>query len=283
MVVVLICIVAGVFLKVTYFIVGKMRNSKTQIQKSTSKPLINYNTYTMTRMEQSKYIGVALVICVTTGYVFFKDLYICLLLAVLSLIYPRFKNKTLIKKRKDELNIQFKDAIQSVASSLSAGKSVETAFKVAPKELTLLYPEGAFIITELEAIGRGIEMNETLEILLLDFASRADIEDITNFTDVFMTCKTTGGNLVDVIKNTASVINQKVEIRNEIDVIIAEQKLSQKILNIMPFGLLLFIMSSSPEYVAPLYSPKGHAIMLLVLALLVLSYFIGQKITDIKV
>ncbi|MCX7745771.1 MAG: type II secretion system F family protein [Clostridia bacterium] len=246
--------------------------------------LTYYNEYKMTVLERTKYILIAGIGLFAVGYIFFNNLFISIVLCGFSLLYPRVKRKDIIQKRKHELNLQFKDALASISSSLSVGRSVEGSFKAAVADLNILYPEGdAFMIRELEQINRRVDMNETVESALADFAARADIDDITNFVDVFTICKSTGGNLIEVIRNTSNVIHQKIEIKNEIEVLIAEQKFSQKILNVMPFGLIIMISTSSPEFIKPLYSPKGYVVMSIVLVLLVISYFISKKIVDIKV
>lgn len=246
--------------------------------------MIVYNTYLLSTKEKVKYTLIAAVVLFLTGLLFFRNLYLSLFLCIFSFLYPVFMKKQLIANRKDVLNQQFKDALFSISSSLSSGRSVESAFRAALDDLEMLYgDENACIIKEFELIGRKMSMNETLDQALLDFAKRADVEDITNFADVFVICKNTGGNLVEVIRNTAGIINQKIEIKNEMQVIVAEQKFSQRILNIMPFGLLILIAVGSPEYLAPLYSLKGHFIMALVLVMLAVSYIIGSKITDIRI
>lgn len=284
MVVILICL--GVTALVTFVIVVKEKRLgvNKKIKTAISIKAIDYNRYEMSSLERIKYISIAAIALSLIGYVFFRNLYLCIALAALSLLFPIMVKKHLIKKRKSNLNLQFKDTLNSIASSLSAGRSVEGAFKAAVGDLKVLYlKEDTLIIKELEQINRKIDMNETLEEGLNELAQRADIEEITNFVDVFTICKSTGGNLVEVIKNTSKIINQKIEIKNEIDVQVAEQKLSQKILNIMPLGLLILITSGSPEYIQPLYSAAGNVVMLVVLILLAASYFIGAKIMDIKV
>mgnify|MGYP001046028425 CR=1 FL=1 len=294
MTVVVICVVV---VAVLAFISGiRERNSKglktakegkNHPDNSTGKPggaLADYDSYDMTLSERIKYFALAAVFLTAIGYIFFKNGYICIVLASLSVFYPRVKKRDLVNKQKCRLNSQFNDALYSLSSSLCAGKSPESAFKAALADLGIIYPEGnAHIIAELELINRKIEMNETMESALADFAARAKIEDITNFVDVFSICKNTGGNLVEVIKNTSSVISQKIEIKNEIEVLVAEQKFSQKVLNIMPFALIVLISASSPDYIQPLYEAKGRIAMLIVLLLLALSYHIGSKISDIKV
>jgi len=247
-------------------------------------PIIDYSVYHMSTGEKLKYFLAAFIVLAGAGYLFYNNILISLAAGCLAVLYPNVKKKELVRKRKQMLNMQFRDALYSISSSLSAGRSPEAAFRAALEDLRILYPDNnAFIIRELEQITRRMDMNDTLENALMDFAVRSDIEDIKNFADVFIICKSTGGNLVDVIRNTYLILNQKIEIKNEIEVLIAEQKLSQKILNIMPFGLMALIMASSPDYVKPLYSPAGYVAMTVVLVLLVISYAIGSKITDIRI
>jgi len=108
-----------------------------------------------------------------------------LILTPLALLYPKRKTKDIIEKRKSELNLQFKDLLYSISASLTAGKSVETAFKEALNDLCILYPDpDTYIIREVEYIVRRLEMNETIEDALEDLAKRSHLEDIQNFTDV---------------------------------------------------------------------------------------------------
>lgn len=248
------------------------------------KHIHSYNRYTMGRGEYIRYMLMAAVCLLCIGYIFFRSVPLCVFLSLLSLLYPRIKKRKLIQARKQALHLQFRDAIQAVSSSLTAGKSAESAFKSALTDLEMLYPEGdAYIIREFEYIQRGLEMNERLETLLGDLAERADIEDIRSFVEVFSLCRSTGGNLVEVIRNTTHIIHQKIEVKNDIDVIVAQQRLSQKILNFMPFGLTILISFTSPDYIRPLYTPVGHMIMFIVLAILILSFYIGTRIMDIEV
>ncbi|MCR4437127.1 MAG: type II secretion system F family protein [Clostridiales bacterium] len=246
--------------------------------------LIRYNTYVLTSAEKFKYWLLAAAVLFSVGFLFFKSPYISAFLCGFSFLYPPYKKKDLMTRRKNLLNQQFRDALFSIASSLSSGKSVEGAFRAALDDLKILYDdENALIIKEFELLNRRMDRNETLDRALLDFAERADIEDIKNFADVLIICKNTGGNLIEVVRNASNIINQKIDIKNEMQVVIAEQKFSQKVLNMVPFGLLSMMAAGSPEYMAPLYSLKGHMAMFLVLMLLAASYVISSKITDIEI
>jgi len=253
-----------------------------KIDTNTAKT--DYNKYSFSPGEYFIYLLQASILLFAIGFMFFRNIVLSLVLCSLSAFYLPVKKKSIIKKRKNGLRLQFRDLLQSLSYSLSDGRSVESAFNEALNDLKILYPyDDCAIIKELTIINRKISLNEPVEKVLADFAKRSGIDDIENFNDVFSICKSTGGNLVEVIRNTTSVINQKIEIMNEIDVIIAEKKFSQEIMSVTPFGLLMLISTGSPDYIEPLFNARGHLVMFAVLILLAASYFLGAKIMDIEV
>lgn len=253
----------------------------------TSSGLTDYNVYLMNKKEKIKYMAIAAVVFFVVGYIFFRFWPLALLLAALGgYFYPKIKTKELLAKRKMELNLQFKDALYSLSSSLGAGRSVEGAFKAALSDLKILYPDPQTdIIKEFGYIVRRVAMNEPVESALREFSARAGLEDIKNFADVFAICKRTGGNLVEVIKNTAQVINDKIEVQQEIHVLLSGKKFEQKALVVMPFLFIgMLSWGGDAAYIAPLYAqPVGYVVMGVALLMILCSALISRKIVDIKV
>jgi tight adherence protein B len=249
------------------------------------KKLEDYDAYNMKTGEKLLYIILAASFIFAIAYVFYRNIPFSVLLSIAAIGYPKLKTEDIIKKRKYELNIQFKDMLYSLSSSLTVGKSMETAFKDCLKDLEILYPDSdAFIISEVNYIIRKIELNETLESALSDFASRAHIEDVENFADVVYTCKRTGGNLIEVIKNTSNIINDKIEIKQEIDTILAQRKLEHRILNVLPVILVLLLSITAKDYMEPVFKTMpGRMVMSLTAAMLAFAYFISKRIMDIKI
>ncbi|MCX7921650.1 MAG: type II secretion system F family protein [Clostridia bacterium] len=247
--------------------------------------LTDYNVYIMSSKEKLGYIALAAAVIFTVGFIFYHSIILSALLFPLALLYPKMRTKEIIIKRKNNLNLQFKDMLYSLSASLSAGKSVESAFKDVLKDLSIIYPDPETdILREVEILVRKIEMNETLESVLSDFAARSHLEDIENFVDVFQTCKRTGGNIVEIIKNTSNIINDKIEIKQEIDTLLAQRKFEQKVLNVMPIGLILLLSLTTSDYMAPIFNTlAGRIAITFSMILLVISYAISKKIMDIKI
>jgi tight adherence protein B len=101
---------------------------------------------------------------------------------------------------------------------------------------------------------------------------------------VFLTSKRSGVNLVEVVRNAANIINDKIEIQQDIDTILSQRKFEQKILNAIPLIIILFLYTTSPDYIEPVYSTlQGRVTMIAVLIMLSVSFAISKKIAEIKV
>jgi tight adherence protein B len=128
-----------------------------------------------------------------------------------------------------------------------------------------------------------LENGEPIEAALIDFSRRASLEDATSFTDVFVTCKRTGGNLIEVMKRTSGIIGEKLEIKQDISVMIAQKRFESRVLLLAPILIVAVLSFSSPEYMEPLYRGIGVMIMSFCLLLLGACGWLTHKIMNIRV
>nr|WP_301281549.1 type II secretion system F family protein [Anaerocolumna aminovalerica] len=182
------------------------------------------------------------------------------------------------------MNLQFKDGLSSVSAALNAGYSVENAFHQAVMDLKLMYPADAFIVQEFEGMVRQIKMNMTVEEVLMDFSIRSKIEDITNFAEVFVTAKRTGGDIVKIIRRTCKTIGDKVEVKREILTMITGKKFETSIMCLIPFCIILYLRLFSAGFLEPLYNNTfGAVFMTIVLILYYFVYKLAHKIMKIEI
>lgn len=257
------------------------RAAKQQVQGGP----IEYSIYIMSNKERVLYILAAAVGLFIVAYVFYKNIVIALIVSLLGFYYPRLRSQQLMVRRKDQLTGQFKQALYSLGSALSAGRSMENAFKAVVDDLKLLYSDPkTLIIQEFELINRRVDNGEPIEIPLQEFARRADIDDITNFVDVFVTCKRTGGDLADVIRRTSTIISDKLQTQQDISIMLAQKRFEAKALMVAPVGMVALLSWSSPDYMAPLYT-LGLGTLIMTGALIILGAVAWgiQKIIDIEV
>ncbi|NOU65053.1 pilus assembly protein TadB [Paenibacillus sp. LMG 31461] len=245
---------------------------------------IDYNEYHLSTKERIAAILMLGLPAFMIGYIFYQNVILAAALASTGFLFPRFRRLQLIQKRKNMLYVQFKQALSCLSSSMTVGKSIESAFREAWVDLKLLYPDPAcLIVVEFGLICRKVENGEPIETALKHFADRSHLEDIRSFSDVFLTCKRTGGNLVEVMKRTATVIAEKLDITQEISVMVAQKRFESRVLVVAPILIVAVLAFSSPDYMVPLYRGSGILIMTVCLLLLGACYVLTQKIMNIKV
>ena len=173
--------------------------------------------------------------------------------------------------------------MHSVIAALQAGYSVENAFEHSYDDLILLYGKNEIIPKEIEVINRNLRNNHNLEEVLTDLADRTHVKDIADFAEVFRIAKRSGGDLTAILGNTAETISDRIEVRREIAVGISDKKMEQKIMDMVPFGIIFYIDATSPGFFDPLYhNLLGVALMTAMLAIYVFAFLLGEKILDIR-
>ncbi|WP_376771944.1 type II secretion system F family protein [Paenibacillus rhizosphaerae] len=248
------------------------------------KKLPDYRTYDLNGFQRTACIAIGGLFCFGIGYLFYHHWLIAIIMASGGLIVPRFWRAHLLERRRTAMNLHFKQALYSLSSSLSAGKSVENGFREAIQDLRMLDPDAENdLITELGIICARMEYGEPVEDALNDFSRRAAMEDITNFADVFTTCKRTGGDLVEVVRHTSTVIGEKLDIKQEISVMIAQKKFESRALLAAPVLMLMFMNFTAGDYMKPLYTGMGILISTAALAGLAGCLVWIMKMMNIKV
>lgn len=246
--------------------------------------LIDYDIYIMPVKMKIFYALTAGTVIFAISYLFYRSIIMAAFLSPLGITFIKYRRNQIIVRRRNELNIQFKDFLVSLASSLSAGRALENAFECALGDLLVLYPnDEVCIIKETKIIIHKLSLNVTIEEAISDFAKRSKVEDIMNFSDVITICKRTGGNLIEAIKNSSGIISDKIEMRQEIETLLSARKFEQKILNIMPVAMIFILSTTAKDYIEPIFSTlQGRCAMTVCLILLVCAFMISNKIMDIK-
>jgi tight adherence protein B len=278
-------LLAGAACWAVFYIAEWLENKKSEENPvSTDYSLIDYSVYRMNFIEKCIAFAMAAGFMYALLFIFFKSVFVVIPAIVLALVYPSIKAKELLRARKRQLSLQFRQALYSLSTSLAAGRSIENAFIAVIDDLRLLYSAAdTYIIREFEVIARKIENGEQIEKAVSDFSKRADCEDIRNFSDVFSTCKRTGGDLIEVMRRTSNIIGEKLEIEQDIAVMVTQKRLEARLLSVIPYVIIAFLSFSSPDYMQPLYEFNGRLIMAGALVLLLTSSWVMKRMMEIKV
>lgn len=263
---------------------GWPASGKPQHHASKRTEPVDYRVYILSKNQfaVSAAIGCAAAYC--AGYIFYRSAVAASLLAVAGLVGPRLQQAALLRQRRERLQGQFRQLLASMAASLAAGRSVENAIAAGMEDLKLLYPDpNTDIIVELQRIHHSLGNGEQLEKALRGFSSRTDMEELIQFVDVFATCKRYGGDLIEVIRRTSQLIGDKLEVQQELVVLIAQKKFEARVMMAIPFLFLAFLGYAAPDYMAPLYSGFGYLILTVALAVLFACFMVIRRIVSFKI
>lgn len=188
------------------------------------------------------------------------------------------------KEKRERLRREFKDAILSIAVNMRAGYAVENAFRETLQEMKLLHGRESPIYQEFYKIVQGLANQMSIEALMEQFAKRAKLEEIQEFADIFAIAKRSGGNLTEIIYETAEMISDKIDVEKEIQVVLSAKRLEQNIMSVIPFAIILYVSAASGGYFDALYTTvAGKMVMTACLIIYAAAYILGRKITEIQV
>ncbi|MCR5677324.1 MAG: hypothetical protein K6G13_04765 [Agathobacter sp.] len=225
----------------------------------------------------------ALAVC---GFLLYDSMWLPIVTPVAT--YPVYKviHGYFEQRRKRQLQEDFLIVIASVVSDLRAGISMENAWKEACIVLRQAYPDRkrpGIMQEEINAISRSLELNIPIEQLLLEFASHHDDETITNFAEVFQFAKRTSGDLIHVMEHTMMLMREKNEIEKEIEVMIASKRMEQRVMNVLPVFMLLYLRVAAADYLSDMYHNWiGIGVMTVCLLIYIGALMLSQKMMRIR-
>lgn len=189
-----------------------------------------------------------------------------------------------MERKKREFAAQFQEAIRSVGAALYVGYSLENAMKEAQKDLYVLYGERTAIHREMDYMVRQIYLQIPMEQILSEWSRRVDQEDLRSFVNVFSASKRSGGDSLAVIRDSITQIRAKMEMKREIDTILAARKYEFRVMTVIPFGILAYMKLSFPEFMDALYhNPAGTGVMSVCLGIYAGAFWMGRKIVNIEI
>lgn len=167
---------------------------------------------------------------------------------------------------------------------ISAGYSLDNTVKEVRKDLERIYGRNAEMTKEFAVIEQQLQHSIPLEELLYDLGVRSRVEDILNFSDILVQSKKMGGNMRVVLQRAIRSMEDRIDVKKEIDTLLASRKMEQKIMSIIPLGMILYMQITSPGFLSVLYgNVAGVCVMTVCLLVYILAYQWGVRLTDIEV
>ena len=188
-----------------------------------------------------------------------------------------------VKKRTDNLRIQFYDLLEAMSVALRAGNPLVKALQSARDDLSLIYPENSDIIVEVDiVIGRfnnAVPMSEAFT----DIAKRSGLEDIASFASIYSTIEGKTGNANEIVRETQQIIADKMEIEMEIDTLMTGAKSEANIMQFMPLVILGIVGYAGAGFMDTIYTTaSGRIVSTAGFVIFVISYLLAKKFSNVK-
>lgn len=244
----------------------------------------DYGNYRFAVGEILGYGGAGILLYLAVDFLLYRSKALLLLLPVFLFFYFRWIRTRLIRRRKQQLLERFQPAAEAFVVALRTGYAAENALTECADDLERIAGEKDVLVKELRYMQAQAALSVPLEELFADLGERSGLEDVRNFAQIFAIGKRTGGNMGEILSNAADQLRQKLEVQKDIQVQAASRRMEQTVMSLVPWGIILYLNVSSPGYMDVLYATgAGKAVATVCLAVYLLSWFWGRKITEIEV
>ncbi len=189
-----------------------------------------------------------------------------------------------IRKRVFRLRGQFYDLLEAMGVAMRAGSPVLKALESARGDLVLIHGEDSDIITELDIILSRFRNAVPLSQSFSDLARRSRLEDIESFASVYATIEGKSSRADEIVRETQSVIADKMEIEMEIETLMTAANSEVNIMLLMPLVILLVIGYAGAGFMDAIYTTRvGRIVATGGLIVFLISYLMAKKFSSVKI
>ncbi len=161
---------------------------------------------------------------------------------------PHFVVGYFTRKRTNQFNAKFPDAIELLVRGLRSGLPVTETLSVVAQEIP--GPVGQ----EFKGVVERIKIGRTMEESLQDTADRLGIPEFNFFCITLAIQRETGGNLAETLSNLADVLRKRAQMKLKIRAMSSESKASAYIVGSLPFIVFAMIWWINPGYVGGFFT-----------------------------
>jgi tight adherence protein B len=182
------------------------------------------------------------------------------------------------RRRLLQIDLQLPAALEMMARALQVGHALSGALLIAAKE------SREPIASELQTVFDEMNFGISLQVALPHLAERIASDSVRYFVVAAMVQSETGGNLADILRNTASLIRERHKLMATVKVLSAEGRLSAVILSVLPFAIAAVLSWVNPAFIGKLWTdPLGLKLLMGSLVLVVVGVIWMQRLVSVRV
>lgn len=186
----------------------------------------------------------------------FNDIILFVVVMALAYMIPKMIIKQKTKSNIAAFEAQLNDGIVLITNALKAGYSFLKALSVAAEDSP--EPLSMHFKMLLKQIGLGVPLEQALHYM----TERMPSQDLSLVVNALLIQQDAGGNLSEILENISETIIERQKIKNELNTLTAQGKLSGMIVMAMPFVLGAAIYLFNPDYMRVLFETLLGRLML---------------------
>jgi len=196
---------------------------------------------------------------------------------VAGLGLPRWALSFLTARREKAFTREFANAIDIIVRSVKSGLPVNEALKVVASEIP--DPVGAEFRTICEGQRVGVPLDQGLKRMY----ERMPTSEVNFFGIVMSIQQKSGGNLSEALGNLAGVLRDRKRLEGKIKAMSSEAKASAGIIGSLPPAVMALVYTSTPDYIALLFSSKiGNLMLAGCVVWMAVGVFVMKKMISFK-
>lgn len=190
---------------------------------------------------------------------------------------PRFVLSWITARRQKKFLAELPNAIDVIVRGIKSGLPLNECLGVIAKESQ--EPLAGEFREVIEQQRVGVSLAEALDRL----TRRMPLPEVKFLAIVIAIQQQSGGNLAEALTNLSSVLRDRFKMAMKVKALSSEAKTSALILGCLPPGVMLMVHTSSPEYIAPLFTTRtGNIFILIGLLWMFIGIMVMRKMINFK-
>jgi tight adherence protein B len=206
-----------------------------------------------------------------------KNPVLVIMVAAVIWILPIFIINSRKRKKIKAFDEQLNEGLIMISNALKAGYSFLQALAVAAEETQDPFSK------EFKGLLKELSLGIPIEDGLNNLVERVPSEDLKLIVNAILIQKDVGGNLSEILENIGETIRERQRIKNEVNTLTAQGKLSGMIIMVMPFFLGIIIYLFDNEYILTLFTTLlGRILLVFALISQAIGWVFIKKIIKIE-
>jgi tight adherence protein B len=182
------------------------------------------------------------------------------------------------ERRFKKFESELPEALDLMVSALRVGHSLNSTMSLVATECEDPL-SGEFRIC-FEEQNYGLDFSTTLSNLI----TRVPVADLKMVVTAMMIQRETGGNLAEILDNTANVIRERFALQRQVRTHTAQGRLTGWILTCLPLVIATLMFFISPAVITTLWTdPLGRKLVYVGVVLILIGALIIRKIVNLEV